>query len=379
VRSRLLVAIACAVALVLAAPFVGQVRAIVQAALPGQFRIIIASVVGVSLVAAVVAAIVRIRENRVRRYGVIAAALLAGVVYATATSTGNPDVDVVERFHFVEYGLITFLFYRVWRDRGDLGTLVAPALAAITTGIADEWLQWFIPARIGEMHDVLLNSAAIGCGLLFSLGLDPPPRLRLALAPGTGIPAAAFCSFVIVSGACFFQTVHFGYAVEDGGNVFMSRFSMSDLEDAARDRVERWRRSPPVTWRRLSREDQYLSEAAWHVQRRNELAGDGEYVAAFRENQILERFFAPVLDTITFAVPEVSRWPADQKADMASRAQPDTRRYVSDAAPYPIYTWRPDVFWVLISLFIVAAWLVCGWLAHPRRARPRRAVHAAIL
>ena len=35
--------------------------------------------------------------------------------YSLAEATGNPDVDVVQRFHFIEYGVITFLFYRAWR------------------------------------------------------------------------------------------------------------------------------------------------------------------------------------------------------------------------------------------------------------------------
>ena len=42
---------------------------------------------------------------------------------------------------------------------------------------------------------------------------------------------------------------------------------------ASRDRSERWKTQPPVVLHPLSREDHYLSEAQWHVQRRNELVG----------------------------------------------------------------------------------------------------------
>ncbi len=84
--------------------------------------------------------------------------------------------NAVERVHFVEYGLVAFLFYRVLaRQAGDASIVVLPLLASFTVGTFDEWLQWFIPVRVGEAHDVFLNLAAIVCGLLFALALQPPP------------------------------------------------------------------------------------------------------------------------------------------------------------------------------------------------------------
>ena len=44
----------------------------------------------------------------------------------------------------------------------------------------------------------------------------------------------------------------------------------------------------------------------------------GDYDVALLENEILERYFAPVLDTKTYAAPALSRWPAEQKADAQS-------------------------------------------------------------
>ena len=77
----------------------------------------------------------------------------------------------------------------------DSAILVLPVCAALIVGTADEWLQWFIPNRVGEIADVLLNGVAIGCGLLFSLGADPPARFRtdciLARARASAVSAAA--------------------------------------------------------------------------------------------------------------------------------------------------------------------------------------------
>ena len=52
--------------------------------------------------------------------------------------------------------------------------MILPLLAGFTVGTFDEWLQWFIPFRVGEAHDVFINLAAIVCGLLFALALLPP-------------------------------------------------------------------------------------------------------------------------------------------------------------------------------------------------------------
>jgi hypothetical protein len=72
------------------------------------------AVVGVMIAAAVATAIVtalfRIKSRRGARYGALAAALAIGIGYSLASRSGFAEVDVVERFHFVEYGVITMLF-----------------------------------------------------------------------------------------------------------------------------------------------------------------------------------------------------------------------------------------------------------------------------
>src|SRR5688500_5935017 len=153
----------------------------------------------------------RIREHRAWRYGALIAAMTIAVLYARATSTGNPDIDVVEYFHFVEYGAITFLFYRVWSKRRDVTSFALPVPAGLLVGTLDESLQAFIPTRVGELHDVFLNGAAIGCGLLFSIGLDPPERLVALRDRRSRITLAACTALVIAAGALFLHTVHLGY------------------------------------------------------------------------------------------------------------------------------------------------------------------------
>src|SRR4029079_15023374 len=172
-RGRLVLAVVASVIVVLGAPYTGRIRGAIQDALPGQYRLIIGGILVVSVAVAVISALLRIKEQRARRYGLLVIAVGGGSLYAWATGTGNANVDVVEPVHLVEYGALTWLYYRAWHDRGDLTALVFPALAAFTVGIFDEALQWLVPARVGELHDVLLNGVSIACGLIFSLGLAP--------------------------------------------------------------------------------------------------------------------------------------------------------------------------------------------------------------
>ena len=102
-------------AVVLSAPFMGQIRAILRSAFPGHFAAVVAGAVGVAVVAAVGAALVRVRDRRAVRYAAILGAVGAAAAYSFATASGTPEVDAVERVHFLEYGLISLLFYRAWR------------------------------------------------------------------------------------------------------------------------------------------------------------------------------------------------------------------------------------------------------------------------
>jgi hypothetical protein len=111
--------------------------------------------------------------------------------------------------------------------------------------------------------------------------------------------------------------------------------------------------------RRLSREDQYLSEGLWHVQERNRAAGGGDVVRSWRENLILEHFFSPVLDISRLLTGTDNRWPTEQRADVEARAAADTDRLVSEAAPFPIYTWRPVAFWAGVLALMAASVLAC--------------------
>ena len=108
-------AVTASAAIVLAAPFIGQLNAWLRRAFPDQFLPILITAVIVLVVTGVAAAVRHIRDRHARRYGAIAAAMVVAAAYSLSTATGSADVDWAERVHLVEYGLIAFLFYRAWR------------------------------------------------------------------------------------------------------------------------------------------------------------------------------------------------------------------------------------------------------------------------
>ncbi len=356
---RFILAIAVSVSLVLSAPFIGFVRSWIRTTFPGQFVRIIGGAIAVLAVAAVVAALLRIRTHRLLRYGAIALSLACAAWYSVAEATGNPDVDVVQRFHFVEYGVITFLFYRAWRALGDPAILVLPVLAGLLVGTADEWLQWFIPNRVGEIADVLLNGVAIGCGLLFSLGADPPADFLGRLRPGSSSRIGRLAAVTLLAIAVFLHAVHLGYDVrDDEAGTFKSRYSKATLQSLADAKRDEWRVHPfPLVLQRVSREDQYMTEGVTHVQRRNELLAAHDPKGAWMENLILEKYFAPVLDTPSYVSRTGHRWSADQRQSVQALAAGADPMFLSQANPYPIFAWSGTLFWLAALAVAAGVWM----------------------
>jgi len=359
-RARLALAVVAAAGVIISSPFVGDIRTAILAAFPEQFQLIIGGAIAAMVVTALIVAVIRIRDRRGWRFTGLAVAIGGAMLYARLVSTGNMLVDVVEHVHFVEYGVVAWLFYRVWRPRDDGTAVIWPLLAGTLTGIADESVQWFIPGRVGEAHDVFLNVVAVCCGLCFVASVDPPARFGVALERPIVRPIAYGVSAVLLAFAAFFHAVHLGHQLyEPGIGMFWSHYDAAGLMAASADRAVRWRSDPPAQLHRLSREDQYLSEGLWHVQERNRAWGADDPFSAWRENLLLERFFSPVLDTPSYAARAPARWPAQQRYETAARVSSDPGIYISRAAPYPIYAWPPAAFWAVVAAVVAAVMTAC--------------------
>jgi len=344
----LLVAIFVSATVVLGSPFMGQLQRFLRQSLSTRNYVLL---FGVGVLATVglliLLAFVRIRERRAQRFAMLLVALVFGGAYMWWTGTPYPEVNAVERVHFVEYGLIAFLFYRACKRAGDPSIVILPLLAGFAAGTFDEWLQWFIPYRVGEAHDVFLNLAALVSGLLFALALQPPAAFSSRLSAGSWRRIGVAAAIVWLIFATFVSQVHLGHMISlpDIGR-FKSHYTEDELNDLQGHRAALWQTQPPINIPRLSREDQYLDEGLWHVRKRNSAE---EISEAWRENLILERFFVPVLDMPTYASPNGNRWPHEQRADISRRAGA-IDSYVSTAESYPIVVWSGRVFWSVVVL-----------------------------
>ena len=334
----LIQAVLVSAGMILAAPYTAVARSWLRNTFPGNFVTIVGAIVGLSVGLTLAFAIVRIRDRRAIRYALLVAALIIGVGYARWSSINQPEVDVVEHFHFVEYGVIALLFYRACRGAGDVSVIVVPLFCGLAVGAVEEWFQWFIPNRVGELHDVAIDEVAVCCGVLFALGAFPPATFRWRPAPGSLRRIGLAALSAVAALAFFVQQVHLGHEITGNGLTFRSHWTAEQLHELARDRTERWKTNPPLTFARLSREDQYMDEALWHIRARN-LAWPSDPHTSWNENRILEEFYGPVLDTPSYVSAGGHRWPEAQRVAAEEKAAGDRAPYVSHAEQYPILVW----------------------------------------
>ena len=243
---NLAIAAVVSVVTVLMSPFMGQLQSFLRRSLSTRSYVLLFGVgVLVAIGFAIVYAFTRIRERRSLRLGLLAAAVMAGAAYMWLNGTPYPEVNAVERVHFVEYGLIAFLWYRVTRA-GDPSMIVLPLLVSFMVGTFDEWLQWFIPVRVGEAHDVFLNLAAIACGLMFAVALLPPRSWSFSLPPRSLRRIGLTAAVVWLVFAVFVSQVHLGYEViAEGIGRFHSHHSGEQLLALQKNRADRWDADPP--------------------------------------------------------------------------------------------------------------------------------------
>jgi VanZ family protein len=364
-RWRRVLAWAAGAGVVLGSPVIGDLRLALLRAFPRQYVAIISAGVVVGGVVVLGVCLRAIRSERPRRIGILGLSLALAAGSFAALRSGNPNVDAVEAFHFVEYGVLTLLFFPFGQRRAGGEAYVEAALATTAVGVADEWFQWFVPGRAGEWHDVMFDLLATACGLLMCLALDARASGPGSLDPGDersrsrlGLGTAA----VILLLGSFIATIHLGSEIRDPEiGSFRSRFSEARLRELGVERLREWNGGPPPVVGRYGREDQYEAEALWHVRRRNfgmdpDRKGDAtELDIAWHENLILERHFKAVLDAASAGGAVGHRLAPEQVADVDARRAHGTAPFVSDAEAMPIYVWSPAAFWAVVVAAALAA------------------------
>jgi hypothetical protein len=166
--------------------------------------------------------------------------------------------------------------------------------------------------------------------------------------------------------AAFVYSVHLGAEIRDPSfGRFRSRYDAPTLLRVSEDRLVTWKAAPPLERpRSRNREDQYQSEGHLHVQERNRRWEAGDFPAAWFENLILEKYYAPVLDTPSYLSKVGHRWPEAQRADAerrlgaASPANYDSRADAAEGRHF-IRIWSPLMFWMIVGLGVCGVVAAC--------------------
>ncbi len=355
---RFLPALLLALASVLAAPFLGLLRDALLEAFPRGFIYLLATAFGAGFLALLFRSWQIIRARGGRSYSGLL--LVVGLVslQVFVFNRGNLRVDMVEKVHLLQYGLLALLLYRAVRRTEDLTLIAVPLLGALATGSLEEWVQWRAPLRVGEVMDVLLNVYAGLCGLIVGFSLDPPKRFRFSLAPRYRNAVAGLATFSLLSFGMFFQSAHLGYLLEDAEiGRFPSWHTAEELLKTSARRADSWRREPPQLDRVFGKEDRFVTEAGWHVAARNAAYQREDAYTAWRENQILERYYAPFLDLPRKGQPSTRRLPREVTLDLEKKAGLHHPPYQSSALAARVEI-RIDKtqLWAVLAGLIAAIW-----------------------
>lgn len=109
------------------------------------------------------AVLILFRRYRIRRFqAYVYFSLLGGLFLILFLKAPTP----VEGIHYPEYGLMFVLWFRVFRPYfPGIGKYIAAFLLCNGFSLLDEGIQWWLPNRYFQWHDLGLNSVGIFLGL----------------------------------------------------------------------------------------------------------------------------------------------------------------------------------------------------------------------
>ncbi len=367
------------VATLAGAPVMGRLRDALLERFPGTalkgLAVVLAATLGIALLGSVSAALRRPDSRTWSRWLWMVVALVALGIQLLGFRTSSLQVDIVEKVHIVQYGLLAFLaataLSRSAADRRRLGIeqIWLPICLGTWVGVADESVQGFFQLRTGDIRDVGLNVLASLTGTCFAVAVGRWTWLELRPRPSDRPRLAWITSLAVSAVALFFYHAHLGYVIRDPElGQFHSWFNAQRLVELTEQRRAVWRVDPPTGLKAWAKQDYYLTEAAWHANHRNERFQAADYTSAWQANRILEKHYEPFLDLESFRGAGKHRWDPELKAEVAGKAQPlDPAEYLSPVLRFRIYPWPKSTF---VGIWLGAVAMIL-WLGY-RGAGPQR-------
>lgn len=303
------------------------------------------------LVTLVILTVYIIRYRQISRSGYFWISIIGVIFILYTIKLGDESPE--EAVHFIQYGVLGVLVYRALTHRiRDISIFFSAALICSIIGMIDEVIQWLTPQRYWGLRDVWLNFfAAALLQISIAKGLSPkiiagkisPSNLRF-LCRVTIIAAAVLGASILntperitwyserIPWLDFLKgsdrvMVEYGYLYDDPDiGIFRSRLSKEELKQKDLKRVKEASKildlfSNNSTYREFLKiysplNDPFLHEARVHLYSRDkhfkkskEYMDDPEerslrITKAFRENQIMEKYFPNTLYQSAYVWPE---------------------------------------------------------------------------
>ena len=322
------------------------------------------------------------------------------VTYTIQLGKDSPE----EAIHFVQYGVLGVLVFRALAFKHhDVSIYFSAAIICGIIGTTDEIIQWLVPARHWDLRDVWINFfAAALVQVTIAIGLKP---VYIAIRPssdGLGFSFRLLAVAAALMGLSMLNTparitwyaenipglgylkvndsvmTEFGYRYDDPEiGIFRSRFSPDELK-----KVDRVRATEAAGILNIYRDsegykeflsiytpmsDPFLHEARVHLYSRDisfsralkSRSNADRYAfllnSAYRENQILEKYFATTLRSSAYV------WSSD-KLSLAKLYLTEPRAFDSTVSRYLITRFSELQVGSFFALLILSFLLVERYL-----------------
>ncbi len=260
---------------------------------------------------------------------------------------------VIEQIHFLEYGLLAYLFLKAIRvDRKDSGGYLIALLLVMEVGVIDEYIQGILPDRVGELHDVYLNVLS-GVLALCWYRLLIKPRESTGEFKTALIISLPLSGLIILSVAYFNSKISdFGYYIEDNEiGAFYTRLHPERLgsyfpkSDYFTEEIAPMLYQKEYTQLLNGVNDPVHMEVLVHIFRRDRHIRDEDYITSYRENQILEKYFLPFIENTSH------KWDSSKVADIYAKSRNKlSEYYVSPVSAHIITEFSEKTQWIAVVL-----------------------------
>jgi VanZ family protein len=233
----------------------------------------------------------RIRQRPGDVLRTLVAFALFGALYASCLRLVERPIEQV---HFLLYGVLSGIIF--WALSMDLaGWVLYPwtLLVVFLIGMGDELIQWWLPNRVADFHDVLFDALGGALGLSFVALSMRPQAARGPLQPRQARGLAGGIILVALATGAFITSVHeFGYPIRDPEvGSFLSLFSSEELGALNAARLEALgdagARDP-----RLQRFDM---EARRHIRLQERYLKEGRGAESASEQAIVHQYYGAYL------------------------------------------------------------------------------------